>query len=52
ITTVFTTLSLFIFFNQLGYPHLIVKILATFVATLIKFIINKIINFKKVRNNK
>ncbi|AFR22333.1 GtrA family protein [Lactobacillus helveticus] len=52
ITTVFTTLSLFIFVNQLGYPHLIVKIVATFVATLIQFIINKIITFKKVRNNK
>lgn len=48
ITTVFTTVSLFIFVTQLGYPHLIVKAVATFVATLIQFIINKIITFKKV----
>lgn len=37
ITTVFTTVSLFIFVTKLGYPHLIVKIVATFVATLIQF---------------
>lgn len=48
ITTVFTTVSLFIFVTQLGYPHLIVKAVATFVATLIQFIINKIITFRKV----
>ena len=52
ITTVFTTVSLFIFVNQLGYPHLIVKIVATFVATLIQFIINKIITFREVQNKK
>ncbi|MCT7697704.1 MAG: GtrA family protein, partial [Lactobacillus crispatus] len=39
ITTVFTTVSLFIFVTKLGYPHLIVKIVATFVATLIQFVI-------------
>jgi gtrA-like protein len=38
ITTVFTTVSLFIFVTKLGYPHLIVKIVATFVATLIQFV--------------
>ena len=47
ITTVFTTVSLFIFVTKLGYPHLIVKIVATFIATLIQFIINKIITFRK-----
>ena len=49
ITTVFTTVSLFIFVTRLGYSHLIVKVIATFVATLIQFIVNKIITFKKVR---
>ena len=48
IMTIFTTVSLFIFVTQLGYPHLIVKAVATFVATLIQFIINKIITFRKV----
>ena len=43
ITTVFTTVSLFIFVTKLGYPHLIVKIVATFVATLIQFVINKVV---------
>lgn len=52
ITTVFTTVSLFIFVTKLGYPHLIVKIVATFVATLIQFIINKIITFREVQNKK
>lgn len=42
ITTVFTTVSLFIFVTKLGYPHLIVKIVATFVATLIQFVIRKL----------
>nr|MDF9461326.1 GtrA family protein [Lactobacillus amylovorus] len=49
ITTVFTTVSLFIFVTRLGYSHLIVKVIATFVATLIQFIVNKTITFKKVR---
>src|SRR5699024_1608234 len=30
ITTVFTTVSLFVFVTKLGYPHLIVKIVVTF----------------------
>lgn len=47
ITTVFTTVSLFIFVTKLGYPHLIVKIVATFVATLIQFVINKVVTFRK-----
>ncbi|KRM02209.1 hypothetical protein FC59_GL001810 [Lactobacillus kitasatonis DSM 16761 = JCM 1039] len=47
ITTVFTTVSLFIFATKLGFPHLIVKIVATFVATLIQFVINKVITFRK-----
>lgn len=49
ITTVFTTVSLFIFVTKLGYPHLIVKIVATFVATLIQFVINKVITFRKAK---
>lgn len=47
ITTVFTTVSLFIFTTKLGMPHLIVKAVATFVATLIQFVINKVITFRK-----
>lgn len=47
ITTVFTTVSLFVFATNLGFPHLIVKIVATFVATLIQFVINKVITFRK-----
>lgn len=49
ITTVFTTISLFVFVTKLGYPHLIVKIVATFVATLIQFVINKVVTFRKVK---
>lgn len=49
ITTVFTTVSLFIFVTRLGYPHLIVKIVATFVATLIQFVINKVVTFRKAK---
>lgn len=49
ITTVFTTVSLFIFVTKLGYPHLIVKIVATFVATLIQFAINKVVTFRKAK---
>ena len=47
ITTVFTTVSLFIFATKLGLPHLVVKTIATFVATLIQFVINKVITFRK-----
>ncbi|MDH5100056.1 GtrA family protein [Lactobacillus kefiranofaciens] len=47
ITTVFTTVSLFIFVIRLHFPHLIVKVIATFVATLIQFVINKLITFRK-----
>ncbi len=49
ITTVFTTVSLFIFVTKLGYPHSIVKIVATFVATLIQFVINKVVTFRKAK---
>lgn len=49
ITTVFTTVSLFIFVTKLGYPHLIVKIVATFLATLIQFVINKVVTFRKAK---
>ncbi len=49
ITTVFTTVSLFIFVTKLGYPHLIVKIVATFVATLIQFVIKKVVTFRKAK---
>ncbi|WP_135306641.1 GtrA family protein [Lactobacillus crispatus] len=44
-----TTVSLFIFVTKLGYPHLIVKIVATFVATLIQFVINKVVTFRKAK---
>ncbi len=47
ITTVFTTFSLFIFTTKMGMPHLPVKIVATFVATLIQFVINKLITFRR-----
>lgn len=49
ITTVFTTVSLFVFVTKLGYPHLIVKIVATLVATLIQFVINKVVTFRKAK---
>ena len=49
ITTVFTTVSLFIFVTKLGYPHLILKAIATFVATLIQFVINKVVTFRKAK---
>lgn len=49
ITTVFTTVSLFIFVTKLGYPHLIVKAIATFMATLIQFVINKVVTFRKAK---
>lgn len=49
ITTVFTTFSLFIFVTKLGYPHLMVKVIATFMATLIQFVINKVVTFRKVK---
>lgn len=49
ITTVFTTVSLFIFVTKLGYPHLMVKVIATFVATLIQFVINKVVTFRKAK---
>lgn len=52
ITTVFTTVSLFIFVTRLGFPHLIVKIVATFIATLIQFVINKVITFRKSKEMK
>lgn len=50
ITTVFTTGSLFIFVTKLGFPYLVVKIVATFVAVLIQFVINKVITFRKSRD--
>lgn len=50
LTTIFTTLSLFIFVHKLGFDNLLVKIAATFVATLIQFIINKLITFRKSRS--
>ena len=47
ITTVFTTISLFIFATKLGFSHLIVKVIATIVATLIHFVLNKFVTFRK-----
>lgn len=51
VTTLFTTVCLFIFVDKLGYDKIIVKIIATFIATLIQFIINKVITFRKVRKD-
>lgn len=47
ITIVFTTISLFIFATKLGFPHLIVKVIATIVATLLQFVLNKFVTFRK-----
>lgn len=47
ITTVFTTISLFIFATKLGFSHLIVKVIAMIVATLIQFVLNKFVTFRK-----
>ena len=47
ITIVFTTISLFIFATKLGFPHLIVKVIATVVATLLQFVLNKFVTFRK-----
>ena len=47
ITTLFTTACLFIFVTLLHQNQLIVKMIATILATLIQFIINKIFTFKK-----
>lgn len=47
ITTVFTTISLFIFATKLGFSHLIVKVIATIAATLIQFVLNKFVTFRK-----
>lgn len=47
ITTVFTTISLFIFATKLGFSYLIVKVIATIVATLIQFVLNKFVTFRK-----
>ncbi|OXC13414.1 MULTISPECIES: GtrA family protein [Lactobacillus] len=49
ITTVFTTIFLFVFVTKLGYPHLMVKVIATFMATLIQFVINKVVTFRKAK---
>ena len=49
ITTVFTTISLFVFVTKLGYPHLMFKVIATFMATLIQFVINKVVTFRKAK---
>ncbi|MBP2057673.1 putative flippase GtrA [Lactobacillus colini] len=47
ITTLFTTVCLFIFVEQLHQDKIIVKTVATLVATLIQFVVNKVITFKK-----
>lgn len=46
ITTLFTTGCLFVFVTMLHYDKFIVKVIATFVATMLQFIINKLITFK------
>ncbi|PWT66921.1 GtrA family protein, partial [Limosilactobacillus reuteri] len=52
ITTLFTTVCLFIFVTQLGYNQLIVKAVSTFIATLIQFVINKLLTFRKIKTTK
>lgn len=47
ITTVFTTVCLFIFVNLLHQDKMMVKVIATIVATLLQFGVNKAITFKK-----
>lgn len=47
ITTVFTTASLFIFTTKMGCNYLLVKFVATGIATVIQFVINKLITFKQ-----
>lgn len=49
LTTVFTTIALIIFVDHLGYNNLLVNIIATFVATLIQFVLNKFITFRKAK---
>lgn len=47
ITTLFTTVCLFIFVTLLHQDKLIVKMIATIVATLLQFGVNKAVTFKK-----
>ncbi|KRL18207.1 hypothetical protein FD39_GL000509 [Lactobacillus amylolyticus DSM 11664] len=47
ITTLFTTACIFIFVTLLGQNALVVKIVSTIIATLIQFVVNKAITFKK-----
>lgn len=47
ITTLFTTICLFIFVTLLHQDKMIVKMIATIVATLLQFGVNKAITFKK-----
>lgn len=47
ITTIFTTVCLFIFVTWLHFDKILVKVIATFIATLIQFIINKLFTFNK-----
>lgn len=47
ITTLFTTVCLFIFVTLLHQNQLVVKVIATIIATLIQFVVNKLFTFKK-----
>lgn len=47
ITTIFTTICLFIFVTLLHQDKMIVKVIATIVATLLQFGVNKAVTFKK-----
>lgn len=47
ITTLFTTICLFVFVDLLKQDKMIVKMIATIVATLLQFGVNKAITFKK-----
>lgn len=49
ITTLFTTACLYIFTTLLGFDSLIVKVISTFIATMIQFVINKLITFRKTK---
>ena len=47
ITTLFTTICLFIFVNLLHQDKMLVKVIATIIATLLQFGVNKAVTFKK-----
>lgn len=47
VTTIITTISIFLFSTLLKQDQLLVKVISTLFATLIQFIVNKLITFRK-----